>query len=369
MLAALAVVILAVVGLQSWTVPYYALTPGQASAVGPLVSVSGLPSRDHHDRILLTDVYLSSLTAWQWLVLHFQHPVEFVSANQLLEPGIPSDEIGPQGFLQMSDSKEAAAVAALRALGWRPVATPTGAVVTGVIAPSPARHHLHVADRIVAVDGRSVRSACGLVAAVHDLRPGSTVRLGVDPARIDAQGRITYGTERTVSLRAGTPPAGSLPSGCPGVSGPDHAWLGVALEDGVAFRLPATVNVDTNYIGGPSAGLAMTLALIDQLSRTSITGGHVVAATGTIDTAGQVGDVGGVAEKTIAVERAGATVFLVPQVEVATARSVASPSLRVIGVTSLRQALDALHRLGGARPVPLSAPHPLGSTGTGTRSS
>ena len=59
----------------------------------------------------------------------------------------------------------------------------------------------------------------------------------------------------------------------------------------------------------------MTLGIMDKLSTGPLTGGHVVAATGTIDADGDVGDVGGVAEKTIAVERAGATVFFVPTVE------------------------------------------------------
>jgi PDZ domain-containing protein len=70
-----------------------------------------------------------------------------------------------------------------------------------------------------------------------------------------------------------------------------------------------------------------------------------------------VGDVGGVAEKTVAVQRAGATIFFVPDVEVSTARSAAGPGLRIVGVSSLHQVLTDLHRLGGASPVPLTKPH------------
>jgi PDZ domain-containing protein len=81
-----------------------------------------------------------------------------------------------------------------------------------------------------------------------------------------------------------------------------------------------------------------------------------VAATGTIDQNGNVGDVGGVAEKTIAVENAGAHYFIVPQVEVATAKANASPGLHIIGVTTLHQALQALQRIGGAKPLPLTTP-------------
>ena len=101
----------------------------------------------------------------------------------------------------------------------------------------------------------------------------------------------------------------------------------------------------------------MTLTLIDQLSAGSLTGHHVVAATGTIDVNGHVGDVGGVAEKTVAVQRAGATVFFVPQVELATASAVASKGLRVVGVSTVAQVLAYLRAHGGQTPVPLTPPH------------
>jgi PDZ domain-containing protein len=117
------------------------------------------------------------------------------------------------------------------------------------------------------------------------------------------------------------------------------------------------VSIDTADIGGPSAGLAMTLTLIDKLSRDSISGDQPIAATGTMDVHGNVGDVGGVAEKTVAVQRAGAKYFFVPQVEVATAKSAASPGLTIVGVTSLHQALRDLRRIGGAAPEPITAPH------------
>ncbi len=349
----MAVTVLDHVGTQ-----YYSLTPGDATPVAPLVKITGLATNPHPDRIMLTDVYLSSLTEWQWIVDHFESHVQFVTANQLVEPGIPSDELNAQGFLEMSDSKQAAEVAALRALGWSVRASPEGAVVTGVGAPSPARTAgLSVADRIVEVDGAPVATSCALVAAVHTIAPGTRIRLRVEDARISGAGVITWSAPRTVVVTSAATPASIGSSYCPGVKGRDHSWLGVSLEDGVSFVLPGDISIKTTDIGGPSAGLAMTLTLIDELSAGSLTGHAVVAATGTIAPDGAVGDVGGVAEKTIAVENAGAKVFIVPQVEVATARAAASPGLRVIGVTSLKGALRALRSLGGAAPVPLTTPH------------
>lgn len=354
----LALILIAIVALHSWNINEYALTPGDATPVAPLIKVEGVSTETHHDKIMLTDVYLTSLNAWQWLTLHFSSHVQFVGADELVEPGVPTDELGAQGYLEMSDSKQAAEVAAFNALGWHTPATATGAVLTSVSAPSPAKTAgLHVADEIVALDGSPVTSSCSLVRAVHDIVPGTKEHLTVRRAKISPTGIITYRAPSSVTLTAGVTPSGAVASGCAGVSGLSKSWLGVGLEDGSSYVLPAKVTIDTKDIGGPSAGLAMTLTLIDKLSRTSISGNQPIAATGTMDVHGNVGDVGGVAEKTVAVQRAGAKYFFVPQVEVATAKSAASPGLTIVGVTTLRQALRDLRKIGGEAPEPITAPH------------
>lgn len=351
------VVLLTVAVLQHVNTNDYSLTPGKATRIAPLVKIHGLTTNPRSDKIMLADVYLSPLSAWQWLTAHLQSHVEFVNANELVEPGIPTDELFAQGFLEMSDSKQAAEVAALRALGWKLKAVPSGAVVTGVVVSSPARKAgLRVADEIVGVNGTTIRSSCGLFVAIHSIAAGAVVRLNVAKAHINAKGVITLGTPRIVALTTAAAPRRQGTSGCAGVSGPNQSYLGIQPEDGFRFALPGRISIDTSYIGGPSAGLAMTLSLINKLSAGTLTGHWVVAATGTIDANGNVGDVGGVAEKTVAVERAGAQIFFVPKVELPVALAVASSRLRVIGVVTLGQALRDLHALGGDTPVALTTP-------------
>ena len=106
------------------------------------------------------------------------------------------------------------------------------------------------------------------------------------------------------------------------------------------YDLPFTIKINSDQIGGPSAGLAWTLGIINSLSGGDLTGGRTIAASGTIDP-------GGVEQKTVAVERAGATVFFVPNSEVGIARSKATANLKVYGVSSLHQALMDLRSLGG----------------------
>lgn len=102
-------------------------------------------------------------------------------------------------------------------------------------------------------------------------------------------------------------------------------------------------------VGGPSAGLLFSLGIIDRLdgdgSGGDLTGGRTIAGTGTIDAAGKVGAVGGVALKTQAARRDGATVFLVPKAECSDAKSELPEGLRLIPVSTLKGAVSALTAL------------------------
>jgi PDZ domain-containing protein len=121
----------------------------------------------------------------------------------------------------------------------------------------------------------------------------------------------------------------------------------VAMGTQPVYDFPFPVSINSDDIGGPSAGLAWTLGIINTVSGGHLTGGHTIAATGTIRPDGSVGDVGGVKQKTVAVERAGATIFFVPPQELKVAKSMATRSLTVYAVSSVRQALEDLQRRGG----------------------
>jgi PDZ domain-containing protein len=128
------------------------------------------------------------------------------------------------------------------------------------------------------------------------------------------------------------------------------AILGIipGVPNTVHFEFPFNVDIGTGDIGGPSAGLAWTIATLDALTPGSITGGRKVAITGTIDVYGNVGQIGGLRQKTIAVIRAGADLFIVPKAEIADAQKAAVGSrLRVVGVETLDDALKVLADEGG----------------------
>ena len=106
--------------------------------------------------------------------------------------------------------------------------------------------------------------------------------------------------------------------------------------------LPFDVRVNVSDVGGPSAGLMVALATYQLATTTDLVHGRVVAGTGTIDLAGNVGPIGGIGEKVAGAERDGATLFLAPAEEAGNARAAAGSHLKVVAVRTFADALAAL---------------------------
>jgi PDZ domain-containing protein len=122
----------------------------------------------------------------------------------------------------------------------------------------------------------------------------------------------------------------------------------VQLEDRIVdYDLPVDITIDSGNIGGPSAGLAFTLAVLDVLTPGDLTGGRKVAVTGTMALDGTVGPVGGGAQKALTVRNAGYDTFLVPPDELAEVQELVGEDVEVIAVGSLDEALAALASIGG----------------------
>ncbi len=340
------------------SVNYYAITPGDASSVAQYIEV---PPSDNHPltgKILLTDVFVTQLNALNYLQYRYlDSSSEVVSGPDLLGPTPNEGQYLDQGFLQMAQAQSFATAAALSHLGYAVTSTDVGALVYGVPPHSPSAKVLKVGQVITAVNGTTTATDCALIGALHGLAPGTSVALTVEQSSINDVGVFVPGPTATKSVTLGAPPKGLVDTGCGAPTRPT-AYLGIVPQTQQDWHFPVNVTVHTQNIGGPSAGLAMTLGIIDKLSTGRLTGNRTVAATGTIDQNGNIGDVGGVAEKTIAVEKAGATVFFVPAVELKTAQAKASPRLHVYAVSNLNQVLRILKRLGGnvpTKPVPAQA--------------
>jgi len=319
-------------------VPYFTLSPGSVRDTQPLIQVEGHPSYDNEGTVDFTTVSLQRATALQAVIGWLDPAVDVVDEDQIL--GNQTQEQSRQENLrEMTDSKEIATAVALQRLGYEVKTTGNGAVVLGVVPDTPAAQALHPGDVIVAADGKPIALADELVAAIATHQPGDVMVLRVQPAE--------GGEPSDVSVAL-----------VPRTDDPNRAMLGVSTSTrDLKFEFPFTVTIDSGAVGGPSAGLAFTLAVMDKLTSASITGGNKVATTGTIDSQGRVGPVGGVHQKTVAVRRSGAQLFLVPSSELDEARKYAG-DLRVEPVDTLDDALRVLATVGGGTEV-ITAPTPV----------
>jgi Lon-like protease len=337
------------------SVDYYVITPGDASNVSQYIEVPAAQNHPLTGKILLTDVYVSQLNALGYLQYKYFGSSDQIYSGSDLLGGAPSQgQFLNQGFLQMAQAQSFATASALTYLGYTVTSTNAGALVYGIEPHSPASGTLQLGQVIQAIDGMPTATECALVGALHGLLPGAKASLTVEDSSINDVGTLVPGPVVQKSVTLGVPPKGLVETGCGPPTKPT-AFLGIDPQTQQDWHFPVDVKINTPQIGGPSAGLAMTLGIIDKLSSGKLTGHQVIAATGTIDQYGNVGQVGGVPEKTIAVERAGASVFFVPQPELSQAKAKATPQLRVYGVNTLDQALQILKHLGGNVP-PKPAP-------------
>jgi PDZ domain-containing protein len=345
-----AIILIAGIIAARINVDYYVLTPGSAAPVSRYIEVPPELSHPLTGKILLTDVFVTQLNALTYLRYRFfGSNDEIFPGSELLGSAPTQTQFLSQGFLQMAQAQSFATASALTYLGYTVTSSNGGALVYGIEPHSPAANTLQLGQVIKALNGTSTSTACDLVGALRGLQPGTTVSLSVEKSYINDQGALVPGQTVPKPVTLAEPPKGLVERGCGPPSVPT-AYLGIDPQTQQDWHFPVDVRINTPQIGGPSAGLAMSLGIIDKLGGGRLTGHRVVAATGTINQYGQVGQVGGVPEKTVAVERAGATVFFVPQQQLGSAEARATPPLHVYGVNTLDQALKILRRLGGAVP-------------------
>lgn len=312
--------------------PYVVFAPGSAFDTEQAITTPGTESYPSDGEVLFLTVSLRGASrqvgfleaGWGWLMGD-----QDVVARKAILGDQTGAENREQSLQMMTGSQEVAAKVALEHLGYDVPSEGDGAVVLSTVEGAPVASVVDPGDVIVGLDGEPIDLDDQLRTALADAAPGDEVTLSV-------QRRGEGEPEDEVTELVADP------------EDPDRAILGVGVATrDLRYELPFPVEIDTEDVGGPSAGLALTLGLLDHLTPGSLTGGANVATTGTIQPDGTVGEVGGVAQKTVAAHRAGATMILVPEAEVGDALRTAPDDLQVVGVADLDDALAALASIGG----------------------
>jgi len=330
--------------------PYYTLSPGSSRATEPLISVDGAPTYDAPGNVDFLTVSLREATPVELLAAWINPAVDVKSREDILGKQSP-EENQKLNLQMMSDSKDAATYQALHRLGYDIPTSGSGAVVASVQEGSPADGTLKIGDVITSVNGQTVALNSDLVKVVGSQPPGTVLTMEVTTLDLpELQAAQAEGAEGVTSAEPGTTRTVEVTLGAR-ADDPSKGFLGVStFTRNLSFDFPVKVTIDSGRVGGPSAGLAFTLGLLDVMTPDSITGGLKIATTGTMSLDGTVGPVGGVHQKVVAAKREGVELMLVPSSELDEARRYAD-GLRIEPVDNLDQALQVLSTVGGGDTV------------------
>ncbi len=327
----------------------YALTPASADPVNDRIEFGELPdgverfetANDFH----FVTVTSPSQSVLSWFAGRNDPAIDFLTEEDKFGVRTPSQR-REFNLQMMRTAEQEAQYVALTTLGYDVEITPGEVIVQDVLCKTPADdgecaewfpsdEQIDPADRILEADGVELESVEDLSDVLADKEPGDTIELMIDRP---GEGE----SEVTVELSASP-------------DDPERTIIGFVPFDTRAITLPFEVDIRTDDIGGPSAGLAFTLAMIDELSPGDLTGPQDVAVTGTIALDGSVGAIGGLTQKVSAVHQHGVEVFLVPasQAELDNPerlqrlRDAGRNEVEIIPVATLDEALAVLEELGG----------------------
>jgi PDZ domain-containing protein len=305
-----------------WITPSssFLLLPDEAKPLEPRVHVEG-EKPDRRGGIYFVDVIVRKASRLEELFSPLRPDgADMVPEEALVPPGTSIEDRRRQNLRQMTRSQQVAAAVALQELGYNVDAKPKGALIVAVASDAPAAGKLEPTDVVVAADGSPVRTPTDLRRLITAHKPGETVELTV---------REGGGTK---TIRVGTIESPAEPG---------RAVVGVQVEQAADIHLPIDVEIDLGGVGGPSAGLAFALDIVEEL-RHNVDHGLKVAATGEIELDGGVVPIGGVKQKVLGARKSNVDVVLVPAGDNAAVARRYAGDLRIIAVESFRQALRKL---------------------------
>lgn len=325
------VLVLAAVAAGLWFAPSdkYLLLPDEARQVAPLVDIDAPDVREPPPDagIYMVDILVRKANMLEELFPSLVSDATLVPGRAFNPLGVSEQQRQQTSNLDMSRSQQIAAAVALESLGYEVDANPSGALVTSVVPNAPAAGKLQPGDVIVQANGRKVSTPGDLRRAMETVAPGDAVEFSY--RRQGKETQVTLTTEAASDE-------------------PNRAVIGVIVEQAATIDLPVKISIDVGDIGGPSAGLAFALDIVDELGP-DVDQGRRIVVTGELGLDGKVEPIGGVKQKTIGAKEADADAFVVPEANAEEARRYAD-GLEIIPVETFDEALADLD----ATPEPVS---------------
>lgn len=323
-----------VVFVSSYRLDAYISRPGDAYELSPLVEVEGRDEGDAGTLSLMT-VTMFNATPALYIMAQFQEGYKVLDPEQVRSPHESDEEYNVRQLKLMSDSQVNALQVAFEEAGKPYEVSSNGVFILNVLEDGAAAGLLSPGDRLLEIDGQAYDSMEDFLEYLGTKKVADEVELVIER------------DERTINQTVTLAP---LPTE------PERAGIGISFVEDKEIETTPDVSIDSDTIGGPSAGLMFTLEILNQLLDEDITHGYDIAGTGTMESDGTVGPIGGIDQKVMAADRAGIDVFFAPDdegdsdtlsnfdVAVETAEEIGT-EMDIVPVTDIDAALDYLSEL------------------------
>lgn len=314
-----------------FSLPYYVSKPGIAKELAPIIDVED--GSEGKGSFMLTTVRMGRANIYSYVEAQLFDYVELYPVEDILQETETQEEYNARQLHMMAGSKLNAIEVAYKKAGYPVEYEYKGVYVVQVVPDMPAEGKLRSGDRITKVDGQEFSSSERFIEYVGKKEAGDKVELTIK--REDKTKTVKVTVE-------------------PFKDDPKKIGIGISLVDDKEIIVNPIVKVKTDEIGGPSAGLMFSLEIYDQLMEDDFTKGYKIAGTGTIDPDGTVGPIGGIDQKIVAADKAGAEIFFAPNekgisdsnynLAVKTANDIGS-KMKIVPVDVIDDAINYLQKL------------------------
>lgn len=288
-ISALLIIAIVLIGGLFYTLPFYVTKPGMAKELHPIIKVED--GYKEKGNFMLTTVRMGRATIYSYLEAKIKKYEELYPVEQVLDKTETDEEYNAKQLYLMAQSKLNAIDVAYRKAGLPVNYKYKGIYVVDVVPGMPADGKLQAGDRIFKVDGHQFPSSEKFIAYVGEKNKGDQVTLTFIRDKKTKTAKLNVQQLKKQPNRVG---------------------IGIYLVDDKEVKVDPPVEVKTDEIGGPSAGLMFSLEIYNQLTKEDLTKGYQIAGTGTIDVDGTVGPIGGIEQKIVAADKAGAEIFFAP---------------------------------------------------------
>ena len=298
----------------------FVFLPNKAQLVAPLIIVPEEKDPPESGGIYMVDIRVKRATIFDKLLPGLNDEATVIDGNRINPEGISDKQREQRSTLQMATSQEISAAVALQALGYSVSADLAGVLIDLVQSDSPAQGILQPGDIIVDVQGVGLNTPADLNSVMDKIKPLVTITLQIQRSQKNRTVRIqTFARD----------------------DDPTRALIGVRVRQAAKINIPIDIQIDTENIGGPSAGLAFALDIFDELGSCDLDAKRIIVVTGELALDGSVGAVGGIKQKAITARKLKADLFIVPTRNEEVARENAG-KVRTIAVATFTEALEAI---------------------------